>query len=97
MQGKGAEATAILAPALEFYRPLSGVERPGVTQQHDFAEALWVGALAQAGDPAGRAARQRMLAEASRELARIPAEARSLREVQDLTRRIAEAKAGAAG
>ena len=61
----------------------------------DYAYALYVNALAQPADPAGRSARAAGLKEAAAQLAGLSAEARALTDVRQLGDRIAEARGGA--
>jgi len=83
-QDKGGEAQAALAPALEHYRREQQAGATGTDFRLDYAEALYVSAIAQAGDAAGRGARQQALDEASASLAGVSAEVRQLRWYREI-------------
>jgi tetratricopeptide (TPR) repeat protein len=95
-QGKGAEALAALAPALEHYRSKKAAGATGTDFRLEYAEALLVSALTQSADPAGRRARQQALRQAAAELAGVTDEVRQLSETRVLAGWIAAAS-GPAG
>jgi hypothetical protein len=88
-QGKGAEAREVLAPAMDHYSTEKGA---GAEFRLRYAEAMFVSALAQETDPAGRRARQQALGEAAAELAGVSDEVRQLRRTRELSEWIAAAK-----
>ena len=57
-QGRGAEAREALAPALVHYRAGQKAGAAGTTFRYQYATALYVEAIAQGADAAGRQARQ---------------------------------------
>jgi hypothetical protein len=89
-QGRAREATAALAPALAFYRLEQERNAHGLFFRRAFAYALYVSALART-DAAERAAD---LAEATRQLESLTAEARQMASVRELSALIATARAG---
>jgi hypothetical protein len=91
-QGRGAEAQTILAPALEYYVREKKAGAGSTSYRLDYSEALLASALAQSPDAAGRAARQRALAEAESELAGASAEAQQLYDARAMVARIAAAR-----
>jgi len=91
-QGRDAEARTVLAPALQYYRNEKMANSTGVLFRRDYAEALYVSALAQGNDAAGRSARQQALAQATEVLAGASAEARQAVEVRELAGWIAAAR-----
>jgi tetratricopeptide (TPR) repeat protein len=93
MQGRGPEAQAELTPALEFYGAEKKAGARTTSFRLEYAAALVASALAQPPDAAGRAARQRALAEADAELAGASAEVRQLSDARVLAVRIAAARA----
>jgi hypothetical protein len=84
MQGRSAEAQALLAPVLEYYRKQQQLGAKGTSFRRDFAYALFVSALAQSTDAKGRARRSAGLAEADEQLNAISAEAQQLATVRRL-------------
>ena len=92
-QGRGPEAKAELARALEYYDSESKAGATDTLFRLDYAEALYASALAQGTDPAGRTARQRDLAEAAELLAGASAEVQRLSTTRELAGRIAAAAA----
>jgi hypothetical protein len=92
-QGRGAEAREALAPALAHYRAEQKAGAAGTTFRYQYATALYVDAIAQGADAAGRQARQQALADASEQLTQMSAEARQLTTAQELQRWIAAARA----
>jgi tetratricopeptide (TPR) repeat protein len=83
-QGRGAEAMTVLAPALEYYRRERVANASGTLFRRDFAEALYVSALAQGNDAAGRSAREQALAQAAEVLSGASPEARQTVEAREL-------------
>lgn len=93
-QGRRDEAQTIMQAELANYAARRKAGAKGVTFERDLTYAMYVSAISQPGDAAGQARRAGELAEAMRALARIPAEARSIYEVRELTRLVAEAARG---
>jgi hypothetical protein len=91
-QGRGAEALAVLAPALEYYRREEAANATGTLFRRDYAEALYVSAIAQGSDSAGRAARQQALSKGAEVLSGASVEARQTVEMRELAGWIAEAR-----
>ena len=92
MQGRVEEARKLVQPELARYRNEQQHGAAGVTFHHDLAYALYVQALAQPSDPAGRVQRQASLGEAAKLLNGLSAEARQLVDIRELTRWISEAR-----
>ena len=92
-QGKRAEAQAALQPALDLIRERTSSGTVGTALRRSYAEALYVEASVQGGDPDGRKARRRALDEASAVLVGVSAEARQLRSMRQLSEEIAAAQA----
>lgn len=91
-QGRDEEARAIVQAELARYREEQKHGAAGVSFQRDFAYALYVDAIARpAVDAAGRAARDAALAEATRLLSSLSAEARQLADIRELRGWIATA------
>ena len=91
MQSRGEEARKIVQIELARYRDEQKHGARGVTFDCDLAYALYVDALAQPGDPAGRAQRDASLAEAAKLLNGQSTEARQLESVRKLSAWIAAA------
>ena len=91
-QGRGAEAQTVLAPALEYYSREKKAGAIGTDFRLEFAQALYVSALAQGSDPAGRAAREHALAAAAQLLSGASAEVQQLVETRELSGWIAAAR-----
>ena len=91
-QGRGAEAQTVLAPALEYYRREKAANANGTLFRRDYAEALYVSALAQENDPAGRSAREQALKQAAELLSGASADAQQTVEMRELAAWIAEAR-----
>ena len=91
-QGHRDEAMAVLAPVLDYYQGRRKLGTPGTNLRLDTAEALFVSALVQDADAAGQRARRQALDEAAAELSAMSAEARQLRDVRELSARIAAAR-----
>ena len=72
---------------------MRSVDTPSITIRGMYVEALYVSALTQADDAAGRRARREALDRASEELAQVSPEVRQLREARELAAWIDEAKA----
>ncbi len=94
-QGRLVESRELVRPALERYRAEQQQGAVGVTFTTDFAYALFVSAISEADDATGRARRDADLAEASRLLATLSAEARQLWRTRQVQRWIAEAREAA--
>jgi len=92
MQGRGAEAQAMLAPALAHYRQDLAAGAHGTSFRREFAYALYVSTVAGDTDPASRAKREAALTEADRLIAGMSNEARQLPAVRDVARLIAAAR-----
>ncbi|HEY6985143.1 MAG TPA: hypothetical protein VH375_03600, partial [Rhodanobacteraceae bacterium] len=89
MQGRGAEALTVLAPALEYYRE---EQRRGASETEfrgDFAYALCVDAIARSDNAAERAHRAASLDEAQRTLDGASAEAKRMASFRQLANLIA--------
>jgi len=95
-QGRNAEALTALAPALEHFRSKKAAGATGTDFRLQYAETLYVSALAQSADPAGGRARQQALSEAAAELAGVTDEVRQLSQARVLSGWIAAAS-GSAG
>ena len=96
-QGRHDEARAALEPALVLLRDRTNAGTMGLDLRQNWAEALYVHALAQEAEPTGRAARAKALTEASAVLAGLSAEARQLRSVRALSDDISAARAKSGG
>ena len=83
-QGRGAEALELLTPVLDGYRAEQKAGAGGTTFQRDLAYALFVEAIAQPMDSAGRARRNAALAAAQREFDALSSEARQMSDIRDL-------------
>jgi tetratricopeptide (TPR) repeat protein len=92
-QGRGPEALQVLAPAMDYYKREQAQNARGTLFRRDYAEALYVYALAQAGDAAGREARRRALTQAAELNSGASAEARQTIESRELAGWIAAARA----
>ena len=91
-QGRGAEAREALAPALAHYRAEQKAGAAGTSFRYQYATALYVEAIAQGADAAGRQARQQALADAAEQLSQMSAEARQLGTLRELEGWIAAAR-----
>jgi hypothetical protein len=89
-QGRAKEAAAALAPALAYFRLEQERNAHGFFFRRAFAYALYVSALTR--EDAGERARE--LAEASRQLDALSAEARAMASVRELAALIAAARTG---
>ena len=83
-QGRLQDARQELRPALEHYRSERERGARGITFSRNFAYALFVDALSEAGEPAGRTHGNAALAEASALINGMPAEAQRLADVRVL-------------
>jgi hypothetical protein len=90
--GRTREAREVLEPALEYFRARRAVGGAGTQFHLEYAELLYVSAIAQDDDAAGRRAREQALAAATAELDRLSDEARQLRAARMLRERIAVAR-----
>ena len=84
-QGKLDEARQALQPALEYYRTERERGAAGVTFSRDFAYALYVSALVEPGDAAGRARGKTALSEAAALVEGLPDEARRLADLRTVS------------
>ena len=85
LQGHGAEARAILDPAVAFYRGKWRPDGSGTEFTVRFARALYVQALTEPDDAAGRARAQAALAEAMAQIEDQSGEIKALRPSRELT------------
>ena len=92
-QGRGAEAQTVMAPALDYYDREKKAGAIGTDFRLAYAEALYVSALAQGSDPAGRVTRDRALAEAAALLSGASAEVQRLNVARELAGWISAARA----
>jgi tetratricopeptide (TPR) repeat protein len=90
--GRRAEAREALEPALEHYRARRADGSAGTKFRLEYAETLYVSAIAQEDDAAGRRAREQALAAATAELDRLSDEARQLLAARRLREQIAAAR-----
>jgi len=86
------EARKLLQPDLEIYRGEQKRGARGVSFNRDFAYALYVDAITQPGDAAGRARKDAALAEAAKLIGSLSNEARQLADVKDVASLIAVAR-----
>ena len=93
-QGRNDEARKLVQPEIEYYRRAQKHGGKGLSFQRDLAYALYVDAIAQPGDPAGRAKKDANLAEAAQLIAGLSSEARQLMELREISGLIAAARAG---
>ncbi len=84
LQGRASEALAMVQSVLDGYRAEQKDGAGGTTFQRDLAYAYYVEALAQPDDATGRARKRASLAEATRALDRMSAEARQLSDHREL-------------
>lgn len=85
VQGHGAEARPIIGPALAHYRAHHRIDGSGAGFTGKFARALYVQALAEPDDAAGRAKAQAELAEAMGLIEDLSGEIKELRVTRELT------------
>jgi hypothetical protein len=85
LQGRLEEARKLVQPDLERYRSERKSGANGISFQRDLAHALYVSAIAQANDAAGRAQKDTDLAEAAKLLGGMSAEARQLVDNSELS------------
>ncbi|MGA9852104.1 MAG: hypothetical protein WBR15_04170 [Gammaproteobacteria bacterium] len=97
MQGRDAEARNVLQPALDYYRQQLKAGANGTDFRGDYASALYVSAIAQPADAAGRKQRKADIDEAAKLIAGASAQARRLTYMRYLSGLIAHAQAGLKG
>ena len=90
--GRTTEAREVLEPALDYFRARRAAGSAGTQFQLEYAEALYVSAIAQENDAAGGRVRQEALAAATSELDRLSDEARQLLAARMLHERIVAAR-----
>lgn len=93
MQGRHEEARKVLQSALDYYRQQLQTGAKGTTFRHDCAYALYVSAISQPADAAGRARRKADLAEASKLIAGASSQAQNLTPMRHVAGLIAHARA----
>ena len=91
-QGRSEEALTLVEPVLDGYRTEQKAGAGGTSFQRDLAHALYVSAIAQPTDAAGRTRKADALAEASSVLATLSAEARQLADIRRIEAWISEAR-----
>jgi len=91
-QGRGPEALDLLGPVIDGYRAEQKAGAGGTTFQRDLAYALFVEAIAQPADVAGRARRSAALAAAQREFDALSNEVQQLSDFRALGDWISEAR-----
>ena len=91
-QSRGDEALKTLEPAMAYYRKQLQTGSKSTLFRRDFAYALYVSALAQDDNAQGRAKRAANLAEATKLLDGLSAEAKQLAYMRLLSGWIAQAK-----
>jgi hypothetical protein len=91
-RGHGAEALDVLKPALAHYQREKNAGATGTDFRYQYAMALYVSAIAQGDDAAGRQARQLALAEAAEQLSLMSPEARQLSTSRELEQWISAAR-----
>ena len=91
-QGKTTEAREEIEPALEYFGERRAAGSAGTQFHLEYAKALYVSAISQEHDDAGRRAREQALAAATTELDRLSDEARQLLAARMLRERIAAAR-----
>jgi len=91
-QGRGSEALAVVEPALEYCRREMLAGASGADFRGVCAEVLYVSAISQGSDAAGRRARKQALDEASELLSGASAELRQLVSARELMGWIASAR-----
>ena len=91
-QGRSEEARKLLQPDLEIYRGEQKRGARGVSFNRDLAYALYVDAITQPGDAAGRARKDAALAEAAGLIGGLSNEARQLVDVRDVAGLITAAR-----
>lgn len=94
MQGRMSEAGELLAPDLARYREIRQQGASGIRFHRNFAHALYVSAITQPEDEAGRARREAALTEAADLLAGLPAEVHGHPESRALSAWVAAAREG---
>jgi tetratricopeptide (TPR) repeat protein len=96
-QGRGVEAFGLVESVLARYRNARSRGADGVSFRRDLAHALFVSAISQPADAAGRGRRTAALAEASALIGGLSAEAQRLADVRMVTQLIAAARSGSVG
>jgi tetratricopeptide (TPR) repeat protein len=96
-QGRGAEALGLVAPILDGYRAEQKAGASGTTFQRDLAYALFVEAIAQPADAAGRARRNAALAAAEQEFDALSDEAQQMSDFRELGALIRRERGAPAG
>jgi tetratricopeptide (TPR) repeat protein len=92
LQGRNAEAQTILQPALAYYHEEQQAGAKGTFFRLDFAYALYVDAIAQPADAAGRKQRDAALAEAAQQIAGASPEAQKMADFRYVSGLIAKAR-----
>ncbi len=90
--GRKAEARAHMKSALAYYRKQNKLGPGGIDFHLDFAAALYVDALAQSSDPAGRSRRRSDLAKAAHLIATAPGQGPELTNARLLAQKITMAR-----
>jgi hypothetical protein len=93
-QGRGAEALGLVEPVLVRYRDERTRGADGVSLRRDVAHALFVSAISQPADAAGRAKKFAALAEASALIGGLSAEAQRLADLRIVAEMIAAERSG---
>lgn len=94
LQGRNDEARTLLQPAIQYDRQQLKAGAEGTTFRRDYAYALYVSAISQPKDAAGREQRRADLAEASKLIAGASTQARSLTTMRYVAGLIARARVG---
>jgi hypothetical protein len=92
-QGRKPEARKILEPVLARYRDQKAQGARHVEFLQNFSRALYVEAITEADDPAGRLARRSALDEAAGLITELPGEAKALHDSRELAEWISAARA----
>ena len=93
MQGRDDEAQKTLQPALAYYREQQQAGAHGTTFRHDYAYALYVGAISQPDDAVGRKQRSADLDQAGKLIDGASKEAQQLADMRWVSSSIAAARA----
>jgi len=97
MQGRSAEAFALVQPEIERYLAEQKSGARGTTFERDLAYAYYVAALGQPADSAGRARRATNLTASAAALARLSNEALQLSDVREIAARVEAARRATTG
>lgn len=97
MQGRTAEALALVQPEIERYLAEQKSGARGTTFERDLAYAHYVAALAQPADATGRARRATHLSASAAALARLSNEARRLSDVREIATLVEAARHATSG